>query len=215
MTTVSLMNSSASLAPPSTGPSMLIPKLPVTFNFFKNPKKKQTNAPLPLDFQPFPYSVICGRGKACSEAVGNRRLKIIASTFLEKYANASNKEEKSSIVTEIIDIIEDACPDQRGTFIRLNDGRWWVVDTMVAREKVGSLLRDMLHNKYKSSSKSKQARRRSNLSLRGSITSVSTASTACSSTMMDQDEGSSRSLDFDLFGVGDDDLQVDDMQICC
>ena len=207
------MNSSTSLAPSSAGPSMLIPKLPVTFNFFKNPKKKQTNAPLPLDFKPFPYSVICGRGKACSESVGNRRLKVIASTFLEKYATASNKEEKSSIVTEIIDIIEDACPDQRGTFIRLNnDGRWWVVDAMVAREKVGSLMRDMLHNKYKSSSKSKQARRRSNLSLRGSITSVSTASTSCSSssTMFQDEDSSSRSLDFDLFG--DDDVQGDDMQ---
>ena len=204
------MNSSAPLAPPSAGPSTLIPSLPVSFKFFKNPKKKQANEPLPHDFQPFPYSVICGRGKACTESVGNRRLKVIASMFLEKYASASNKDEKSAIVSEIIEIIEDACPEQKGTFIRLNDGRWWVVESMAAREKVGSLMRDMLHDRYRSSSKSKQARRRSQLSQRGSISSVSTAATSCSSSI-DQDESSSSSLEFDLF---EDQQEVNDMQIC-
>ena len=115
------MNSSAPLAPPSAGPSTLIPSLPVSFKFFKNPKKKQANEPLPHDFQPFPYSVICGRGKACTESVGNRRLKVIASMFLEKYASASNKDEKSAIVSEIIEIISGEHPFREGFIDEMED----------------------------------------------------------------------------------------------
>ena len=136
--------------------------LPVTLNAYKNTRvsKEAASKPLPIEFTPTPYSVVCGRGKVCTDAVGNRRLKIIASMFLDKYANANTREEKSAIVTEIMDIIEDACPDKKGAFVRYNDGRWWMVDTMAAREKVGALLRDCLHSKYRSSSKSKQAKRR-------------------------------------------------------
>ena len=154
----------ASAAATGTEPVTEVPTLhlPVTLNAYKGTKvsKEATSRPLPIEFTPTPYSVICGRGKVCTDAIGNRRLKIIASMFLDKYAAANTREEKSVIVTEIMDIVEDACPDKNAAFIRYNEGRWWRVESMAAREKVGALLRDCLHSKYRSSSKSKQAKRR-------------------------------------------------------
>jgi hypothetical protein len=146
---------------PSSLPSFLA--LPIAFNQMELQKKKvliNPNKPLPIDFVPSAYSVICGRGKVCTDSVGNRRLKVIAGMFLERYSSASTKELKSMIVSQIMDILEEACPDQRGQFVRFSEGRWWSIDHMAAREKVGALLRDCLHTKYRSSNKAKLARRR-------------------------------------------------------
>jgi hypothetical protein len=88
---------------------------------------------LPLDFKPTPYSVIVGRGKLISESVGNRRLRVLATTFMQKYSQASSKIEKTTTVSRIVEIIQEACPF--GAFIKLDDGRWWEVDDHTAREK--------------------------------------------------------------------------------
>lgn len=89
---------------------------------------------LPLDFKPTPYSVIVGRGKLCTDSVGNRRLRVLATTFLQKYSDAStSKIEKSTTVSRIVEITQEACPV--GAFIKLDDGRWWEVADHTAREK--------------------------------------------------------------------------------
>ena len=111
------------------------------------------------DFQPSPYSVICGRGKVCFDALGNRRLKVTATMFMNQYSEG-NKVVKSEILTSIIAITKGACPQERGAFIKYVGGRWWEVDDGTARDKVGCVLRDCLHDKYRSSSKSKIAKRR-------------------------------------------------------
>jgi hypothetical protein len=115
---------------------------------------------LPEDFIPAPYSVVCGRGMKCSNAVGNRRLQVIATMFINKYSLAHRKEDKTEIVTEILKMVQDACPDERFAFVRYHDGRWWEVETLIAREKIGAVLRDCLHSKYRSSTKSKLERRK-------------------------------------------------------
>ena len=127
----------------------------------KESKEKcvEDSSVLPLDFSPNNYTVICGRGKVCANAIGNRRLKIFASLFVSKYSNARNKEEKTVIVTKIMEMIVDACPDERGTFVKHKNGRYYVVHESLAREKIGSALRELLFTKYKSSSKSKQIAR--------------------------------------------------------
>lgn len=115
---------------------------------------------LPLDFQPTPYSVICGRGRFCTKATGNRRLNVIATMFVGRYSQLTRKDDKSEIVSEILRMVKDACPDERYAFIKYHEGRWWEVETLIAREKIGATLRDALHTKYKSSTKSKLERRR-------------------------------------------------------
>ena len=113
---------------------------------------------LPEEFRPTHYSVQCGRGKLCRTSIGNRRLQIIGSMFLQKYSAARNKYEKSIIVSDIISTVKAATNDH-GAFIRFHNGRWWEVEELVARERVGSILRDSLHAKYRSSTQSKLARR--------------------------------------------------------
>ena len=116
---------------------------------------------MPPDFKPTPHSVVVGRSKECKEAVGNRRLNVLASMFLSKYCDsATKKREKSSIVSTIAQMVHEACPNGGAFIKRGGDGRWIEMDDRGAREKVGSVFRDLLHAKYRSSSKSKTAKRR-------------------------------------------------------
>jgi len=80
--------------------------------------------------------------------------------FIGKYSQLKKKEEKTAVVSEILRMVKDACPDDRYAFVKYQDGRWWEVENLIAREKIGSVLRDCLHSKYRSSTKSKLERRR-------------------------------------------------------
>ena len=92
---------------------------------------------------------------------------------------ANTKSEKSDIVTKIINHIREASNCGDGIFVkeaRANNRRiadkkessssagapieWWEVDEAFAREKIGCMFRDLLHNQYQSSSKAKQARKK-------------------------------------------------------
>jgi hypothetical protein len=107
-------------------------------------------------FHPSDYSVICGRGKNSFNHIGNRRYRILASMFIERYSRAATKAAKSAIVSEIITLIRQA----DGNFWKLKGGTWFAVGDNYAREKVGASLRDLLHATYRSSSKAKIARRK-------------------------------------------------------
>ena len=129
-----------------------------------NKKKKIARSkakllPLPDDFKPLPYSVILGKSKEAKECTGNLRLRVLASVYLPKYEEASsNKSKKSQIVSSVVEMIHDACPE--GAFIRQgNDGAWSRVSDSVAREKVGYTFRELLGENYKSSSTAKRQKR--------------------------------------------------------
>jgi hypothetical protein len=116
---------------------------------------------LPADFSPHHHSVVCGRGKKCINAPGNQRLKIISRKFLQKYAQIKCKKSKAAIVADIIDLVRSECPNGgQGAFVRFHQNNWWEVDELGARQKVTTIMRDGLHNIYKSSSKSKVTMRR-------------------------------------------------------
>ena len=118
---------------------------------------KNSMTELPSDFQPNAYSVMCGRGNSCFNYVGNRRFRVIATMFMAQYSTADSKLAKSKIVSQILDMIESS----GGGFVKKNEknGKWYEVSEAVAREKIGSQLRDCLHSQYKSSAKSKLARK--------------------------------------------------------
>jgi hypothetical protein len=109
-----------------------------------------------VDFQPSDYSVLCCRGKDSVNHIGNRRFRIISSMYVEKYSRADTKAAKSVIVSEIITVIRQA----GGNFCRHKRGIWFEVGDNYAREKVTALLRDLLHDQYRSSNKSKTAFRK-------------------------------------------------------
>jgi hypothetical protein len=99
-----------------------------------------------------------GRGKEAANAIGNRRLKILVETQLGKYLKAKSRGEKSIVVAHVLDTVQGACPE--GGFVKFDGSDWWEVDDNSARERIGSMFRDRLHDQYKSSTKSKMARRR-------------------------------------------------------
>jgi hypothetical protein len=110
---------------------------------------------LPIEVPTSEYSVVCGRGKDSFDHVGNRRFRTLARLSIQRYSHAVSKGAKSAIVSEIIAAIHQA----GGIFCKFKRGKWLEVGKPQAREKVSSLMRDLLHNQYRSSAKAKVGRR--------------------------------------------------------
>ena len=119
-------------------------------------KGDKTHSDVKVDFQLSDFSVVCGRGRDSFNHIGNRRFRILASMFIERYSRANSKAAKSVIVSEIIEVIHQA----DGNFCKFTKGKWFEVADHHAREKVSSLMRDLLHTQYRSSAKAKIARRK-------------------------------------------------------
>ena len=135
-----------------------------------NGKRQSYKKKLSPTFTPGPYTVICGRGKLCSESPGNKNLKSLVKQFLPLYSQAKTKAEKTDIVSRIINCIHHVSP-MCGIFVKeerqpnkdgvsQNTSGWWEVDESFAREKIGCMFRDLLHYQYQSSSKAKQAKKK-------------------------------------------------------
>jgi len=121
-------------------------------------RSKHAKELLPPEFQPCEFTVICGRSKQCFDSTGNRRFRLTVKLFLEEYAEATNRSEKSAIVSRIYNLIKEA--SAVGSFVTYKAGRWYECSERIAREKIGACFRDFLHDNYKSSAKSKQAKRK-------------------------------------------------------
>lgn len=118
----------------------------------------QSMSPLPYDFTPGPYDVICARGKQAKNHSGNKYYRSLITQAMEKYSNAKNKYEKTLIVSSIVDEVRERSP--QGGFVKQEpDGLWYEVGDHLAREKAGQNLRDGLSKQYKSSTKAKRRRR--------------------------------------------------------
>jgi hypothetical protein len=146
-------------------------------NKLTNKRRKKENpsaqgTPLGLNFVAGDHTVLCGRGSICSRSPGNVRLRTLVEDHLKLYANASNRADKSEVVSLIIDTMRKqkklARPDADtgGVFVKFEKGQWWEVNEAFIREKIGGMFRDRLHTKYRSSSKAKLARRRQHRQLK-------------------------------------------------
>jgi len=102
------------------------------------------------------YDVICGRGRIAFNHTGNKRFREIVQSNLKKYSDASTKSEKSIIVSLIMRLVR-----LQGNFVKYTreKGRFENVHERLAREKVGQVLRDILHTQYRSSTEAKKKRR--------------------------------------------------------
>lgn len=123
-----------------------------------------TTQRLPSSFQPHNYTVIIGKGKLPQQASGNRRLKVIVQSHMSRYAdcNAINaKVSKSKLVSQVFNIIREAChPHPEAAFVKFDGQHWWQATDKTARDKIAATFRDCLHSQYKSSTKNKVAKRR-------------------------------------------------------
>jgi len=158
----------------SSGPSLAEPVAIDTDTRKRCLRKGMT--PLPAEFAPSNYSVLCGRGKGVYNAVGNRRLRVIVSSFLTQYVEANNKpNEKSSIIAKVVAIVKDACPV--GAFVKYDSSseRYYELSDRAAHEKCGALFRDCLQ--AQNQKQSRQPRSRSFVSRSPSVGSTNTAMT--------------------------------------
>jgi hypothetical protein len=114
--------------------------------------------PLASNFSPGSCDVICSKGKEAKQHPANQWLRRLIKENLEEYSRCPSKLERSFIVSRIMRTIRDASPD--GGFVRNLNGVWHEVGDRNAREKIGQAFRDLLHTKYKSSTKAKASIRR-------------------------------------------------------
>lgn len=113
--------------------------------------------PLPYNFLPGPFDVICAKGKDAKKHQGNLYFRSLVKKSVNEYSQASTRIQKSMIVSNIIDAIRQKSPN--GGFVKEEAGLWYDVGDHHAREKVGQTLRDSLHNQYRSSTKAKRQRK--------------------------------------------------------
>ena len=136
---------------------------PTSYLFNKNKRL------LPAGYQPTDRTVICANKRKYFESKGNVRFRLVCNLHLKEYTAAPTKIEKSNVVSKVLKIFRDECPDHGdAAFVSpaskssLDGGvmRWYAVAERTAREKVGTYFRDCLADKYQSSAKNKIAKRK-------------------------------------------------------
>ena len=156
-----MFSSSATLRQHIPSPQCIDPLETTSSESLSLTKRCAKKTKLAYDFIPGPYTVICGRGRLCTESPGNRYLKTLIHKNLDAYSKAKTKAEKSEIVATILLDVREKSP--LGAFVKqTEDGLagWWEVGDSFAREKIGCIFRDVLHTQYKSSTKSKHERKK-------------------------------------------------------
>jgi len=130
---------------------------------FPTSLRRSESEELPKNFAPGPFDVICSQGKTAKSHPGNVYFQSIIRRWAKEYANTIEKRNKSKIVRNIIETIQEKSRD--GGFIRKGEsGGWCVVVLDQAREKVSQSLRDTLAGHYRSSlTAKKRSRTESNL----------------------------------------------------
>lgn len=114
--------------------------------------------PLHPNFQPAKLDVICSRGKFAYNSPGNCWFRMMVEEQMDNYSNARTKTDKSLVVSVLINRVRHANPE--GGFVKNYGGRWYCVSDRYSREKVGQQFRDLLHTKYRSSTKAKAEKRK-------------------------------------------------------
>ena len=129
---------------------------------------------LPKEYSPGPNDVVCARGKAYWDHKGNQAYRALIAANTKSYATATNKFEKTLIVSKIVTCItrerggifvkKAEQPNKRKKKSSSNNASsspccWIQSDEIFAREKVGQSLRDSLHGQYRSSTKAKRRHR--------------------------------------------------------
>ena len=111
---------------------------------------------------PTASTVVIGKGNVPKNAPGNVKLRALIQAKIPEYVNTTSKLVKSAIVSDIYFAVEKACLQEGNCppFVRYSKKGYTHSTEAIAREKITTTFRDILHNKYRSSSKNKIAKRR-------------------------------------------------------
>ena len=104
--------------------------------FYEETAMTDADDALEKGFEPTSRDVICARGRTAYNHEGNRRFRHILETHLQQYAGAASKQEKSVVVSGVLEQIRTERPE--AGFVRKGqDGRWYKCADHVCREKIG------------------------------------------------------------------------------
>ena len=115
---------------------------------------------LPSDYVPQESDVLVGRGKGFNEHHGNIRFRQLVKSFLQPYAAATSKHQKSLILSAVVSRTRK-CSAGPVHFIKRDPATqtWFEVGDFLAREMTSQTFRNILHKRYRSSNLSKKLRR--------------------------------------------------------
>ena len=120
-------------------------------------KAPSSTCALPPDFRPCDDTVVIGKGR--TGIPGNRRLRALAAKSLPSYTETNDRRKKSEVLSQLLHSMKTLCPV--GAFVRqVGSNRWVAVSDSDAREKIACVLRDLAHERYRSSTQAKSALRR-------------------------------------------------------
>jgi hypothetical protein len=91
---------------------------------------------------PSALDICCGRGKGRWNSPGNRRFKELVHDFLQQYANAPSKADKSRVVESVVETVQK----KGGRFLKRDEssGKWHEIGPSETRSKVAHAIRDHL-----------------------------------------------------------------------
>jgi hypothetical protein len=99
------------------------------------------------------YDVLCGRDKAAFNNAGNRRFRVVVSSSLDRYLQASTRKDKSAVIRSVVTMLYSA----GGKFLQEVPNKdndrplYTALNEKQAHEKAGHALRDMASLRSKSS----------------------------------------------------------------
>ena len=121
-------------------------------------KKINENTPLPDEFTPGDFDVVCGRGKGSYNRPGNKRFRAIVQLHIADYVNAKNRYGKSNVLSEVLERVRSQAGGS-ARFVKCIQQKWYEISEEEAREKVGHTMRESIMALDQNSSK--QAKKKS------------------------------------------------------
>mmetsp|Transcript_23880 Transcript_23880/g.52814 ORF Transcript_23880/g.52814 Transcript_23880/m.52814 type:complete len:504 (+) Transcript_23880:250-1761(+) len=88
-----------------------------------------------------PYDIVCGRGSAAFNNIGNRRFRILIGLNVDKYEAATGRHKKGEFIGSLVRTFRD---DIGAKFYKMKQGKLTELSESLVRQKVGHALRDML-----------------------------------------------------------------------
>jgi hypothetical protein len=154
---------------------------------------------LPSTYRPSKHTVVVNKGNIAKAAEGNAALRRLVQLHIKEYISAKNKNCKTSIVTRISEKVNTSAPDGIG-FVKYHEDRWFECSEHGAHDIISARFRDCKPDAFKSSNKSKAAKRRdrkaistslpkqcSDINIAASVISATELELSTSTTSTDED----------------------------
>mmetsp|Transcript_913 Transcript_913/g.1856 ORF Transcript_913/g.1856 Transcript_913/m.1856 type:complete len:363 (+) Transcript_913:648-1736(+) len=114
--------------------------------------------PLPENYKPDDYAIVCGRGRGNYNCEGNILFRQIVAQYVDQYLQSESKAAKTLVLVQVLEQVKH---DSRGKcrFVkqRPEDGLWCELGEVAAREKAGHAMRECIATRKKLNTSKRRA----------------------------------------------------------